>query len=718
MARDDCSWREGMQFRAGTDVGGTFTDVVLIGSDGSLEVQKAPTTPDDRTTGVVDALRVAAAEAGVDVTTFMAGISYFAHGTTAATNAFLERRGARTALLTTRGFADILRLQRSMASWTGLSMSEASHYSRRSLPEPIVDVDHVGEIDERVDYTGSVVVPLDEEAARATIRRLYKGGVAAFAVSLLWSFRNDAHERRLGELIAEEAPGAYVTLSSDLIPILGEYERTSTTAINAYLGPVINDYVSRLDQVIQGNGLRQSVSIMDSAGGVLTAAEAADRSAGLLTSGPAGGVLASAKLARRMGLDKVVTTDMGGTSFDVGMVLDGEPVVEASRSVGRYHVALTSIRVDAIGSGGGSIAAVHDAHLSVGPESAGAQPGPACYARGGTRPTVTDADVVLGIVDPNYFLGGRMKLRVDLAERAIAEHVAGPLGLSVVEAAAGIREVADNQMADVLRSITLRSGLDPREFTLFAFGGAGPSHAYRFAAAAGIGHVVVPSTATAHSALGCALADRRRTFSVAFGRHTPANFIRLADHVDPVELEESYQQLQRRMLDALGDEDAELTRYVGMRFRLQVHELYVPVDLREITAADLDALVERFQRQYQDVYGEGTALKESGVELTTLRVDGVVRTSPVQWRRPKWETRDQLASREVFFFEAGAAIKTPIYLAGQVPLSERIEGPAIIEYPGTTAVVGPGQTFEMHESGDLSITIPSAADSLPTQDRM
>ncbi|MGS2619718.1 hydantoinase/oxoprolinase family protein [Micromonospora sp. LZ34] len=707
-----------MQFRAGTDVGGTFTDVVLIGSDGSLEVQKAPTTPDDRTTGVVDALRVAAAEAGVDVTTFMAGISYFAHGTTAATNAFLERRGARTALLTTRGFADILRLQRSMASWTGLSMSEASHYSRRSLPEPIVDVDHVGEIDERVDYTGSVVVPLDEEAARATIRRLYKGGVAAFAVSLLWSFRNDAHERRLGELIAEEAPGAYVTLSSDLIPILGEYERTSTTAINAYLGPVINDYVSRLDQVIQGNGLRQSVSIMDSAGGVLTAAEAADRSAGLLTSGPAGGVLASAKLARRMGLDKVVTTDMGGTSFDVGMVLDGEPVVEASRSVGRYHVALTSIRVDAIGSGGGSIAAVHDAHLSVGPESAGAQPGPACYARGGTRPTVTDADVVLGIVDPNYFLGGRMKLRVDLAERAIAEHVAGPLGLSVVEAAAGIREVADNQMADVLRSITLRSGLDPREFTLFAFGGAGPSHAYRFAAAAGIGHVVVPSTATAHSALGCALADRRRTFSVAFGRHTPANFIRLADHVDPVELEESYQQLQRRMLDALGDEDAELTRYVGMRFRLQVHELYVPVDLREITAADLDALVERFQRQYQDVYGEGTALKESGVELTTLRVDGVVRTSPVQWRRPKWETRDQLASREVFFFEAGAAIKTPIYLAGQVPLSERIEGPAIIEYPGTTAVVGPGQTFEMHESGDLSITIPSAADSLPTQDRM
>ncbi|MBM7516892.1 hydantoinase/oxoprolinase family protein [Nocardioides nitrophenolicus] len=693
-----------MDYRAGTDVGGTFTDAVLIGSDGSLHVQKAPTTPDDRTRGVLDALAVAAPDA--DLAGLLKQVGYFAHGTTAATNAFIERQGAPTALLTTRGFADILRLQRSMASWTGLTVAEGSHYSRRSLPAPIIEPDRVGEVNERVDYTGTVIVPLDEERTRATIRAYADAGVTAFAVSLLWSFRNDSHEQRVRELIREEAPQAYVTLSSELIPVLGEYERTSTTAINAYLGPVIHDYVSRLDEAVQAAGLPDTATILDSAGGVLTAAEAAERSAGLLTSGPAGGVLASAKLARRMGLDKVVTTDMGGTSFDVGMVLDGEPVLEASRSVGRYHVALTSIRVEAIGAGGGSIARVRDGHLSVGPESAGAQPGPACYRRGGTLPTVTDADVVLGVIDPDYFLGGRMPLDRALAEQAIEEHVARPLGLGVLEAAAGIREVADNQMADVLRSTTLRAGYDPREFALFAFGGAGPVHAYRFAATAGIGHVVVPSTATAHSALGCALADRRRSFSAAFGRHTPAGFEHLADHVEPGLLGEAVGLLEGRARAALGD-DVEITRYVGMRFRLQVHELYVPIGAGEFTPEGLDALVERFQAQYEGIYGAGTALKGSGVEVTTVRVDGMIPTPAVAWRRPAWESADAVKTREVYFFEAGGTVSTPIYLAGQVPLDEEIVGPAIVEYPGTTAVVGPGQSFLMHASGDLSIHIPT-----------
>lgn len=438
----------------GTDIGGTFTDLVYLSDEGDVRIFKALTTPDNRTQGVIDAMQLAAEADGQTLEELIAQLGYFAHGTTAATNAFIERKGAVTGLLTTRGFEDTLRIQRAMAGWIGLPSHEISHFSKRHVPTQIIPPALIRGIVERVDYKGEVIVALDEDAARRAIRELLAQGVEAIAVCLLWSFRNPAHEQRLLEIIEEEAPGLFVTASSSLVPIIGEYERTSTTAINAYLGPVIHRYINGLEAHVRRFGFQGPISIMESGGGVLPASEAAFQAANLMTSGPAGGVLASQKLGELLGYPNVLTADMGGTSFDVGLIVNGQPLLETVREVGRFHVALPSIKVTAIGAGGGSIARVLDGHLHVGPESAGSTPGPACYGRGGDEPTITDADVVLGIIDAKYFLGGRMKLDVEAAHEAVRKHVAEPLGISVEQAAAGIREVANNQMADLLRRAT------------------------------------------------------------------------------------------------------------------------------------------------------------------------------------------------------------------------------------------------------------------------
>ncbi|RZS84824.1 hydantoinase/oxoprolinase family protein [Pigmentiphaga kullae] len=689
----------------GTDIGGTFTDLVLLSDDGDVRIFKALTTPDDRTRGVLDAMKLAAEELGIPADRLVAELKYFSHGTTAATNAFIERKGAKTGLLTTRGFEDTLRIQRAMGGWIGMPTHEISHFSKRRVPEPIVPLDLIKGVAERVDYKGEVIVPLDEAAARQAIRELRDAGVEAIAISLLWSFRNPAHERRLAELVEEEAPGLFVTTSSLLVPIIGEYERTSTTSINAYLGPVIHRYINGLEGAIRRFGFQGPISIMESGGGVLPAAEAAFQAANLLTSGPAGGVLASQKLGDLLGYRNVLTADMGGTSFDVGLIVEGQPLLETVREVGRFHVALPSIKVTAIGAGGGSIARVRDGHLTVGPESAGSTPGPACYGRGGVEPTITDADVVLGIIDPRYFLGGRMALDVEAAREAVRKYVAEPLGMSVEEAAAGIREVANNQMADLLRRVTLRAGYDPRDFVLMAYGGAGATHAHQYAEVAGIGKVVVPNTGPAHSAYGTVTGDRHRSFSLAVGQHAPARFKRASEHIDIAALNEGFGQIEARAREALGD-DVTIHRYIGMRFRQQVHEIGVEVPAGQLQAADVDALVDAFEAQYERIYGKNTALRSSGVEFTVVRVEG---TSPVikpAARQVEGAGRSNrpVSDRQVYFYGHGF-IRADIYRSEDVGPGHAIAGPCIIERPDTTIVVGPDQSVEMEPYGNFVISI-------------
>lgn len=689
----------------GTDIGGTFTDLVLLSDEGDVRIFKALTTPDDRTRGVLDAMALAAEATGVSSDTLVKELAYFSHGTTAATNAFIERKGAKTGLLTTRGFEDTLRIQRAMAGWIGMPVHEISHFSKRKVPDPIVPQDLVEGVIERVDYKGEVIVPLDEAAARASIRTLVEKGVESIAISLLWSFTNPAHEARLAELVEEEAPGMFVTTSSLLVPIIGEYERTSTTSINAYLGPVIHRYINGLEKAVRGYGFDGPISIMESGGGVLPASEAAFQAANLLTSGPAGGVLASQKLGSLLGYDNILTADMGGTSFDVGLIVDGQPLLETVREEGRFHVALPSIKVTAIGAGGGSIARVADGHLTVGPHSAGSTPGPACYGRGGVEPTITDADVVLGIIDPRYFLGGKMGLDVAAAHEAVRKYVAEPLGLDVVQAAAGIREVANNQMADLLRRVTLRAGFDPRDFVLMAYGGAGATHAHQYAEVAGIHTIVAPNTGPAHSAYGTVTGDRHRSFSLAVGQHAPARFKRASDHVDIDRINQGFEGLEARARAALGD-DAEIHRFVGMRFRQQVHEIGVEAPAGVLNAEQIDALVDAFEVQYERIYGEDTALRISGVEFSVVRVEA---TSPVvrpQARRVDGAGRSNAPcdSRDVYFYGHGF-VSTAIYRSEDVGPGHPIVGPCIIERPDTTIVVGPGQTAEMEPYGNIIIRI-------------
>ncbi|HST39406.1 MAG TPA: hydantoinase/oxoprolinase family protein [Conexibacter sp.] len=697
----------GAAFYVGSDIGGTFTDTVLLTEDGEVHMAKSPTTKEELTRGAISALELAAGAIGVEREQIGDGLVYYAHGTTQATNAFIERKGVRTGLLCTRGFRDVLRSQRSTASWAGLGHT-ARHYSQRTLPQPIVPLDQIREIEERVDYKGSVVVPLNEEQLRTAVRELVADGCEAIAITFLWAFRNDLHERRAVEIIAEEAPQVFVSAASQLLPILGEYERTSTTSINAYLGPIISRYVTNLEGELRESGFRGELSIMESGGGVLPAGDAATQAAAMLTSGPAGGVLASAALAAEKGWPNVITSDMGGTSFDVGLVVDGEPLLTRNAEVGRFHVALPMIGVTAIGAGGGSIAQVNDGHLTVGPESAGARPGPACYGRGGTRPTVTDADVVLGIIDPEYFLGGNMGLDRAAAERAIREHVAEPLGLGLLEAAAGIRSVADNHMADLLRKVTLRAGYDPRDFVVFAYGGAGPTHAHRYAAEAGIRTVFVPATAAVHSAYGAVTSDRHRTFTVAHHAHAPRGFARASEHVSAADMEAAFATLSARCEAAMGTEQLSTRRYVGMRFRQQVHELAIELPDGEVTAAVVDQLVEDFTTRYEHIYGRGTALRVAGVEFTILRVDGhvpVTRPAPA----PKASSLDALppsGSREIWFEERGALTPTSVYRPEDLAGGGTIAGPAAIEQAGTTVIVGPGQSALVDGHGHITIEIP------------
>ncbi len=694
-----------MGFFIGSDVGGTFTDVWVSADDGQTRVFKSPTTA-DVLGGVLDAIALAAEAYGLSFTEFCSRIERFGHGTTVGLNALLTGTAARTAVLATRGFGDTLeigRLKRQSSGMNELELTDA--YLRNRVP-PLVPRDLVIEIEERIDVRGNIIKPLDEMQARDAIRQLKGRGIEAVAVCTLWATHNPAHEKRLREIVAETLPGVFISLSHEISPGVGEYARMSTTAGNAALGPLAGRYLSSLEARLQEAGMKVPVLMMTCAGGVLPSAVLDERPAYALFSGPAGGVMGSRATGAQAGLQNIVTMDIGGTSFDVGVIVAGKPIMRSEISVAGADIRVHSIDVESIGAGGGSIAFVEFGELRVGPRSAGANPGPACYGRGGTRPTATDADLVLGVLDPGNFIGGRIKLDVDAARRAIEEHVAKPLGMSVTEAAWSIRQILDSRMADLLRRMTIERGYDPRDFTLLANGGAGPSHAWVLSEELGLDGFVVPAAATAESAYGTGNSD------LGFTAERPA-YARISPGATPsaeqllritAALQSAVSEVEANLELAGPTGDIRIETFVAIRFRGQTNHLDIPFAGSSFTLETFHAVASAFETQYETLFGRGAAFSNAGYELIFVRAMGTGALPP-----PALATKggpfEPAGTRQVFFRDPRRALDASIYRTSFPRQGETAQGPAIIEFPGQSVVVPPGASARADRFGNIHVRL-------------
>ena len=694
-----------------SDIGGTFTDTVTINAEGRVARYKTPTVPDDPAAGVLATLELAAVESGTELSDLLGRVSLFSHGTTVATNAMLEGKRADVGLLQTRGFGDTIAIMRGFKS-LGLDEDQIKNF-RSMVKQPLVVPKRlIREISERVDYQGRIVQPLDEEDVRRAVRELLEEGIEAFAVSLLWSFKNDTHERRVAEIIEDEAPGTLYTLSCDLLPRLGEYRRTVTAALNASLRPVLGRAIANLQSTLRGHGMRVEPLMMRSNGGLARVSEVDRAAAATVMSGPVGGVIACQYFGELRGHTNIVATDMGGTSFEVGLILDGKPHIANSTWVGRDEIALPSVSVRTVGAGSGSVAKVTHGLLQVGPESAGAVPGPACYGRGGTLPTVADADLVLGYVNPANFLAGRLHLELERAREAISRHIAEPLGMSVEEAADGIKTVVDSRMADLIRTATIQHGYNPADFVLYAYGGAGPTHAFSYGAELGIREVIVPLTASVHSAFGIATSDLTVAEEFSDPIMSPPGTEDYATVIPAVAINERFDRLTERALARLEHAEAHvhladvrIDRFVEMRFRFQIHVLTVAVPDGPLDDDSVRALVHRFIDAYEARYGEGSAFKAAGVEVTTFRVVVSRPTARPELRRlPAGPVNGAVRATTRSVFRRGEWHKARVVRQEDAAPGLELEGLAIIEMTDTTIVIGAGQRGVVDEYGDVLIT--------------
>ena len=707
---DECSIRDARQggimgFFVGTDVGGTFTDLWVADGRGQAQVFKSPTTP-DLMGGVIDVVTIAAEAYGLGFSDFCAGIARFGHGTTVSLNALLTGRAAKTGIITTRGFGDTLEIGRMRRQTAGLSETEVTDYFLHNRYLPIVPRDHIVEVIERIDANGAVVAPLDEAQARQQIQALKAKAVEAVAICTLWATANPVHERRLKGLVQDDLPGVFISVSHEISAVVGEYGRMSTTAANAALGPIAGRYLARLEARLREAGMRVPILMMTNAGGVLPTAVLNDRPALALFSGPAAGVIGSLAMAEKLRLANILTTDIGGTSFDVGVVAGKRPVMRREITVAGADIRVPSIDVSSIGAGGGSIAVVRFGNLTVGPQSAGANPGPACYGRGGTEPTATDADLVLGVLDPDNFIGGRMTLDIEAAHRAIHDKVAKPLGMDVVEAAWGIREVLDSRMADLLRRSTIERGHDPREFTLFANGGAGPSHAWALVRELGLDKFIVPAAATAQSAFGCAnsglgLTKERPVYLrvTADGRPAPAALATIDQALSELEAD-----ARQGLAEAGARGTIKIERALAIRYRGQTHALDTVIAASPFDDAAYHHAVKRFEQDYESLFGRGATYTRAGFEILSARIvaQGAL---PPPAGKSKGETLKRAGSRRVVFDFAKGAVQTAIYRTTFPPPGSTMKGPAIIEFPGQSVVVPPRGAAKADRHGNLHVSV-------------
>ncbi|WP_254864277.1 hydantoinase/oxoprolinase family protein [Halovivax gelatinilyticus] len=692
--------------RLGVDVGGTCTDVVSV-RNGRLHVTKTPSTPDSPDEGVLRGVERVREAVGFDPS----AVAAFVHGTTVATNAVLERDWTDVALVTTEGFRDALAIGRQ-------ARPDIYDYTERP-PDPVVSRQRRFEVEERLGDRGQVRTPLCEADVRSVAARIRDYDVESVAVSLLFSFENDAHERRVREILDEELDDVTISLSSEVRPEIREYERTLATALDAALKPVMDRYLGRLEAGISDRAIDAPLRVMQSNGGTIGADSARRRPVNTLLSGPAAGVQGAAHVGGLCGESALITMDMGGTSCDVSLVSGGEPTVATDLEIGDYPVSVPSVDVHTIGAGGGSIAWVDEGgSLRVGPRSAGARPGPICYGRGGTEPTVTDAQVLCGRLDPDRFLGGESddagagstsvpdRARI---EAAVAERVADPLGLDVEEAARGILAVANANMERALRVVSVERGHDPRRFALVAYGGAGPAHATALAESLDVSRVIVPRTAGVLSALGLLVSDRVVDRSTSMVR-------RLAD-VDPGALASVFAEVEREALAQLdesgsdsesdesdGPDSLRIERSLALRYAGQSFDLAVDLPDEELSPETLDAAADRFHAVHERRYGH--ASPDEPIELVTVRVRVHKPVDPPTLSAPATDAGDPIRTERSVDFD-GTLRETPVYDRAGLPAGAAVDGPAIVEGTESTVVVRPGWAATVDEHGSLVLEVSS-----------
>lgn len=667
---------------------------------------KSPTTHDHLVQGVVDSLRVAGEDLGLSIEQLLENASLLINGTTIGTNALIERTGAKTGLITTLGHEDTLPIGRVFAKRAGLSEREIIHLSRLNKPTPLVPRELIKGVAERIDYSGRVIVDLNEDSVRAAAQELASEGVEAIAICYLWAFVNMAHEQRTKEILADVAPDVFVTTSSEIAPVLGEYERTVTTVLNCYLGPRVRAYMDDLREELAGRGYENPILLMQSGGGVVSTESAQAFPVATLDSGPVGGVQGARFLGEQVQEENIICTDVGGTSFDVGLIRDGELQLETQPVVAQYVYEIPKVLIKSIGAGGGSIAWQDQlGYLHVGPQSSGSHPGPACYGRGGKAPTVTDADLLLGYLDPAYFLGGRMKLRADLAEEALAP-LADDVGMDVIELAAGIADITNAQMADLVRQATVEQGYDPRQFVMVAYGGAGPLHACFYGAEVGAKYVLVPRHATVFSAVGMLSAEVKHTAEMSRPMRSPLSA------EDFSKVNDIFHALTGRVVDSFASEghkveQVSLKRQAFLRYPTQVHELDIDLPLRDLSQDDEGLIAELFHDRYSETYGKDAAFA-AGFELLTCRITGSVDAGKppveVQDEIPKAGTRPPVAGTRQVFFDGGFT-SADVYLGHGLLPGNVLAGPAVVERMGDTVVIPPQTSAAVDNYGNIRIEL-------------
>lgn len=696
------------EFILGVDIGGTFTDAVAVDmGTGEVTIAKSPSTPGNPMDGVVAAIGLLAEQAGIATESLLADTVKFAHGTTLTSNVVFTWSGARTGLITTRGFGDEILIMKGVGRVAGIPMSDRRHYRATDKPPPIVPKRLISEVAERVDHRGEVLVPLTEQEAGRAVEVLLDRGVEAIAVSLLWSHENPEHELMLEAVVKDLSPDVYVSTAHRLAPVIGEYERTTTAAINAYVGPTIQSYLANLASELEREGLRRRLHVLQASGGVTSAEKTVPLNT--IESGPAAGSVAVRSYAERAGLRNVIATDVGGTTFKVGLLRQGEWPTARQIVANQYSMLVPMVDLVSIGAGGGSIAWVDHGRLRIGPQSAGADPGPVCYGWGGAEPTVTDADTVLGFLGADDFLGGRLHLQVGEAAAAIKTKIADPLfDGDVMAAAAGIRRIVDAQMGDLVRKMTVERGHDPRHFDLMAYGGAGPLHACGYARDIGARRIIVPRVATVYSAYGAASSD------VTYSAQRSARRVSLDDWGTIADV---YTLLHRDAAEALarnGIAKAQhrFATWAEMRYERQWFDIRVDID-PEPRETFPERLRDAFEEKYERLYGAAALLPRERIRATILGVDGVGRIEqPPITELPSAGVPipNPRTARDVHWPELGETVHTPIYDGLQVARGQELTGPAIVMLPGTTVVVPPDAALAVDRWGSFVIELPGTTD--------